>query len=82
MIELLLQSVDARPPESHGSEGAVRLRSLREELNWYYHRIELEELRQESGARDRIRSMRQQALLGEEKLMRAVRELPSGAIGV
>jgi CHAT domain-containing protein len=81
LIDLLLQSVDARPPESHRSEPTARLRSLREELNWYYHRIELEELRQESGARDRIRSMRQQALLGEEKLLRAVRELPSGAIG-
>jgi CHAT domain-containing protein len=77
LIDLLLQSVDAAPPESHGSEPTVRLRSLREELNWFYHRIELEELRQETGARDRIRSMRQQALLGEEKLLRAVRELPS-----
>ncbi|HEY7820905.1 MAG TPA: CHAT domain-containing protein, partial [Vicinamibacteria bacterium] len=81
LIDLLLQSVDARPPENDGSAPTARLRSLREELNWYYHRIELEELRQESGARDRIRSMRNQALLGEEKLLRAVRELPSGGIG-
>jgi CHAT domain-containing protein len=81
LIDLLLQSVDVRPPQNQGSEPAARLRSLREELNWYYHRIELEELRQESGTRDRLRSMRQQALLGEEKLLRAVRELPSGAVG-
>jgi CHAT domain-containing protein len=80
LIDLLLQSVDRRPPENPGSEGAARLRNLREELNWYYHRIELEELRAETGARDRIRSMRQQALLGEEKLLRAVRELPSDAV--
>jgi CHAT domain-containing protein len=79
LIDLILRSVDTRPPpEDEGNESTYRLRSLRESLNWYYHRIELEELRQETGAKERIRRMRQQALLGEEKLLRAVRESPSG----
>jgi CHAT domain-containing protein len=83
LIDLILQSVDARSPlEDEGSEIASRLRSLREDLNWFYHRIELEELRQEAGAPERIRRMRQQALASEERLLRAVRELRTENVGV
>src|SRR5262245_41337061 len=83
LIDLILQSVDARPPvEDEDSELASRLRRLREDLNWYYHRIEREELRQEPGTPDRIRTLRQHALASEERLLRAVRELRRESLGV
>jgi len=48
MIELIFQSGQSLPLGETGQSDLVRrIRDLREELNWYYHRIELEQLRPE-----------------------------------
>ena len=61
------------------SELVHRIRELREELNWYYHRIELEELRPEENSRQRIARLQQQAETREQELLRTLRELPAQA---
>src|SRR6266436_2870470 len=46
MTELIFQSGQSLPMGDAGQSERVRqIRNLREELNWYYHRIELEQLR-------------------------------------
>ena len=47
---------------------------LRGELNWYYHRIELEQFRQEGVSVDRIANLWEQARAREDALLRVVRE--------
>src|SRR5713101_5380130 len=45
MIEMIFQSGQSLPLGEAGQSDLVRrIRDLREELNWYYHRIELEQL--------------------------------------
>ncbi|MGH9629353.1 MAG: CHAT domain-containing protein, partial [Bryobacteraceae bacterium] len=56
------------------SEAAVR--GLRGDLNWYYHRIELEQFRREGVCSERIRELWAQARGCEDALLRAVREMP------
>jgi len=53
-----------------------RIRDLREELNWYYHRIELEQLRPEERSRERIEQLQNQVQAHEGELLRTLRELP------
>jgi len=54
-----------------------RIASLREDLNWYYHRIELEQLGAENNAENRIATLQEQAQAHENELMRTLRELPA-----
>lgn len=78
LTELMLQS--KQPPEisEHGqSELVRRIRELREELNWYYHRIEIEQLRTEERASNRVEGLQVQARKREKELQRIVRDLSS-----
>jgi CHAT domain-containing protein len=50
---------------------------LREELNWYYHRIELEQLRPEESAARRLQQLQEKAASHENELVRTLRELPA-----
>jgi CHAT domain-containing protein len=78
MIEMIFQSGQSLPMGEAGQSEFVRkIRDLREELNWYYHRIELEQLRPEERSRERIELLRQEALSHENELVRALRELPA-----
>src|SRR4029077_17447720 len=45
--------------------------------NWYYRRIELEQLRAEEPSPERIDQLQKQALARENELLRALREMPS-----
>jgi CHAT domain-containing protein/exonuclease VII small subunit len=56
---------------------ALKIRDLREELNWYYHRIELEQLRLEEMSRQRIDELQRKARERENELLRTLRELPA-----
>lgn len=57
---------------------ARRLRNLREELNWYYRRIEREQLSQEGVSPELVESLRLRARAHEQELLRLMREdLPS-----
>jgi hypothetical protein len=51
-----------------------RIRSLREELNWYYRRIEIEQERPEGISVREINSLRQQSRRCETELERVLRE--------
>lgn len=56
------------------SELVRSMHSLREELNWYYNRIEREQLRPEEQSPKRIEALRQQAREGEKELVRMLQE--------
>jgi CHAT domain-containing protein len=78
MIEMIFQSGQSLPMGEAGQSEFVRkIRDLREELNWYYHRIELEQLRPEERSRERLELLHQAAQLHEKELLRALRELPA-----
>jgi CHAT domain-containing protein len=46
-------------------------------LNWYYHRIELEQLRPEESSAQRLQQLQEKALSQENELLRTLRELPA-----
>jgi CHAT domain-containing protein/tetratricopeptide (TPR) repeat protein len=78
MIEMIFQSGQSLPLGEAGQSDLVRrIRDLREELNWYYHRIELEQLRPEEKSQQRLGSLQEKAQSQEKELMRTLRELPA-----
>jgi len=78
MAELLVQHGHALPKDDSGHSGLVRrIREMREDLNWYYRRIEIEQLRTEDPSPKRIDELQKQALAHENELLRALREVPS-----
>jgi CHAT domain-containing protein len=78
MTEMIFQGGRSLPLGAGGQSGLVhRIRELREELNWYYHRIELEELRPEEKSRERIENLQQAAQTRENELLRTLREMPA-----
>ncbi|MGB7285242.1 MAG: CHAT domain-containing protein [Candidatus Acidiferrum sp.] len=78
MTEMIFQSGQSLPLGDTGqSELVRRIRDLREELNWYYHRIELEQLRPEETSAKRLEQLQEKALSQENELLRTLRELPA-----
>ncbi len=78
MTEMIFQSGQSLPLGDAGqSELVRRIRDLREELNWYYHRIELEQLRPEDTSAKRLQQLQEKAVSHENELLRTLRELPA-----
>ncbi len=78
MTEMIFQSGQSLPMGDAGqSELVRRIRDLREELNWYYHRIELEQLRPEESSSTRLQQLQEKAVSHENELLRTLRELPA-----
>src|SRR5215469_11596713 len=78
MIEMIFQSGQSLPLGETGQSDLVRrIRDLREELNWYYHRIELEQLRPEAKSREKLENLQEIAQSREKELLRTLRELPA-----
>jgi CHAT domain-containing protein len=78
MTEMIFQSGQSLPLGDAGqSELVRRIRDLREELNWYYHRIELEQLRPEERSTKRLQQLQEKAVSHENELLRTLRELPA-----
>ncbi|MGA2809944.1 MAG: CHAT domain-containing tetratricopeptide repeat protein [Candidatus Acidiferrum sp.] len=78
MTEMIFQSGQTLPLGDSGqSELVRRIRDLREELNWYYHRIEQEQLRPEENSPARLKELQEKALSQENELLRRIRELPT-----
>lgn len=78
LAELLVQHGHSFANVESGQSGLVRrIREMREELNWYYRRIELEQLRAEDPSPQRIEKLQKQALEHENELLRVLRELPT-----
>ncbi len=77
LAELLKRSGPAiRPPDAGQSELVRHIREMREELNWYYRRIEIEQLRAAEPSPARIEMLQKQALAHENELLHVLRELP------
>jgi CHAT domain-containing protein len=78
MIEMIFQSGQSLPLGDEGQSDLVRkIRDLREELNWYYHRIELEQLRPEEKSGETLDTLQKKAQSHEKELLRTLRELPA-----
>src|SRR5260370_8099244 len=65
----------ARPSEPQESALALRMFDLREQLNWYYHRIEVEQLAQAPASDQRLLELWQLAAQREKQFLRLFREL-------
>jgi CHAT domain-containing protein len=65
------QSADASQ-----SDLVRQIRTLREELNWYYHRIELEQLGRDDRSPERLDHLQRQLRDHEQTFIRVLRELP------
>jgi len=67
---------EASTEDAAGQSGLVRrIRDMREELNWYYRRIEQEQLRAEQPSTERIEKLQREALTHENDLLRVLREV-------
>ena len=78
LTELIFQRGYSLPAGQAGqSELVRRIQDLREELNWYYHRIELEQLRPEERSPERIERLQKQARDRENEFLRVLRDLTS-----
>jgi CHAT domain-containing protein len=76
LVELVFGRGNPRPwPEADGAAGE-RIRALRQELNWYYRRIEIEQTRPEGISIAQINSLREQTRIRENELLRVIREMP------
>jgi len=75
--ELLLRDPTPVPPGA-AAKGELlgRVDDLREELNWYYHRIETEQMAPEERTAERLQLLRGQMQARENELLRVLRELP------
>jgi CHAT domain-containing protein len=62
--------------EDEQTEAGRRIRDLRQSLNWYYHRIEREQLSEEAVAANSVESLKVQARACEHELLGLLRELP------
>jgi CHAT domain-containing protein len=82
LAELILGHGHTLPEAVSGHSDLVhKIRELREELNWYQHRIELEQLRPEGNTPSRIEQLRSDAQQKEKQLLRVLDEIPAADAG-
>jgi CHAT domain-containing protein len=66
-------------PPSRGdpgqNEALRRIRDLREELNWYYHRLELDQFSQNRPSPERLQKLQAKAQEREKEFLRTMQEL-------
>jgi len=80
LLELITRQMKPASIEGQEENGVSRkIRDLREQLNWYYHRIEAEQLAQVPASDERLVALRNLARKREKELLRALRELPPAA---
>jgi CHAT domain-containing protein/predicted negative regulator of RcsB-dependent stress response len=78
LVELLLQYRPAVVDVEEGQSDLVRrIREMREDLNWYYRRLEIEQLRSEDSTPARIQKLEAEALAHENQFVRVLRDLPT-----
>lgn len=76
LSESMLQRSHALSDSVPGQSGLVqKMRDLREELNWYQHRIELEQLRSSENAARSIEGLHLKAQAKEKELLRVLAEV-------
>jgi len=74
LMDLLRQPVSVVENDTGQSDLVRSIRTLREELNWYYNLIEREQLRPEENSRTRIEILEKQAHTREAALLHALQE--------
>jgi CHAT domain-containing protein len=57
------------------NEALRRIRDLREELNWYYHRLELDQLSQEQPSSEKLQKLQAQVQEREKEFLRTMQDL-------
>lgn len=67
----------SRPNVEGQSELVKHIGGLREELNWYYHRIEIEQLRPTDASPLRVEQLQQEARARETEFLKVLREMPT-----
>lgn len=78
LLDLIVSGVNSSASDKNRETDArIRLATHREQLNWYYHRIEVEQLAQAPGASERVAELRRLAAITEKELLRLFRELPA-----
>lgn len=77
LMELMAQMGHPWSPREAGQgELGGRIRELREELHWFYQRIELERMNPAERAAERIGQLEKQVQARESELLKIVRDLP------
>ncbi|HVH88868.1 MAG TPA: CHAT domain-containing protein [Terriglobales bacterium] len=74
LMDQMLQPVYSSGEESGQSDLVRRMRNLRDELNWYYSLIELEQLRPEQRSPEHIKRLEEQVRARETDLIRVLQE--------
>ena len=74
LMDQMLQPVYATVDDGGQSDLVRRMRNLRDELNWYYSLIELEQLRPEQRSPDHIKRLELQVRAREKDLIRVLQE--------
>lgn len=76
LLELIAYQTNPAVSAGQRKNGSLRqILDLREQLNWYYHRIEAEQLGQVPASNKRLVTLRKLAEEREQKFLRAVREV-------
>jgi CHAT domain-containing protein len=75
LLESMARRAHAGSNEVQENSLAFRMFDLREQLNWYYHRIEVEQLAQEPASDQRLLELWQLAAQREKEFLRLFREL-------
>ena len=80
LSELMFQRGHNAPASKLGqSELVHKIRELREELNWYQHRIELEQMRSAQNTAETVAALREKATEKEKTLLTILQDLPQGS---
>ena len=80
LFETILNEVNDSPKIVTGNSDMVRrIRDLREELNWYDHRIEISQLSSDPNDPARVEQLQMEAFAREKALIQILQELPESA---
>jgi len=79
--DLLFGKAQPMPVEEAGQNAGQsplvrKIRNLRDELNWFYHRIEMEQLSAEQRPREHVEKLQAQVRAHENELLRVLRDAP------
>ena len=74
--DLIIGGEQLIPEAPEDTESDRRIRDLRKQLNWYYHRMEREQLSRESIPEDQVRLLKKQALSCERQIEQSLLETP------
>ncbi|HZD95545.1 MAG TPA: tetratricopeptide repeat protein, partial [Candidatus Sulfotelmatobacter sp.] len=77
LLELISRKTNSTGDNAQENPLAPRILKLRERLNWYYHRIEVEELAQTPARAERLHELRRHAAHYEKEFLRLFHDLPS-----